>query len=374
VTLIRHRNVGALTLAGSCSELCTLFSWFWIDPNRSGMARYVQHLAVDRSPTEGRATARRRGDNVIHMPVTMLNQPNVKIGFIGLGLMGSRLARRLHAAGWNVRAWNRSPQPESGAGKEGIAIAPSVASLAADSDAILSSLANDAAVRSVYLGTGGVFSAAKPGTIVLEMSTISPELSRNLHQEATTRGVNFLDVSISGSTPAVDAGTITLLAGGDKETFEQCVPIFESIARQWFLIGPGSSGVQMKLVVNLLLGLDMQAIAEAVSLGEHLQIDRNVLLDVLSKTAVVAPAMAGKFRKIKDSDYSPEFPLRLMSKDMDLVMDAARASGADLPAASVAQSVLASNVVASGNLDLAAITPFVIGRGTKDEATAHTSA
>jgi 3-hydroxyisobutyrate dehydrogenase-like beta-hydroxyacid dehydrogenase len=308
------------------------------------------------------------------MPVTMLNQPNVKIGFIGLGLMGSRLARRLHAAGWNVRAWNRSPQPESGAGKEGIAIAPSVASLAADSDAILSSLANDAAVRSVYLGTGGVFSAAKPGTIVLEMSTISPELSRNLHQEATTRGVNFLDVSISGSTPAVDAGTITLLAGGDKETFEQCVPIFESIARQWFLIGPGSSGVQMKLVVNLLLGLDMQAIAEAVSLGEHLQIDRNVLLDVLSKTAVVAPAMAGKFRKIKDSDYSPEFPLRLMSKDMDLVMDAARASGADLPAASVAQSVLASNVVASGNLDLAAITPFVIGRGTKDEATAHTSA
>ncbi len=86
----------------------------------------------------------------------------------------------------------------------------------------------------------------------------------------------------------------------------------------------------MKLVVNLLLGLDMQAIAEAVSLGEHLQIDRNVLLDVLSKTAVVAPAMAGKFRKIKDSDYSPEFPLRLMSKDMDLVMDAAKAAGADL--------------------------------------------
>src|ERR1017187_5109806 len=87
----------------------------------------------------------------------------------------------------------------------------------------------------------------------------------------------------------------------------------------------------MKLVVNLLLGIDMQAIAEAVSLGEHLEIDRNVLLDVLSKTAVIAPAMAGKIRKIKDRDYSPEFPLRLMSKDMDLVMDAARMSGADLP-------------------------------------------
>jgi 3-hydroxyisobutyrate dehydrogenase-like beta-hydroxyacid dehydrogenase len=317
----------------------------------------------------GETTAGRRGDNVIHMPAIKLDQLAAKVGFIGLGLMGSRLARRLHRAGWNVRAWNRSPQPAAEISKEGIASAPSVSELVTDSDVILSSLANDAAVRSVYFDNGGVFSAAKPGTVILEMSTISPELSRNLHQEARTRRVSFLDVAISGSTPAVDAGTITLLAGGDKETFEQCVPIFESIARQWFLIGPGSSGVQMKLVVNLLLGLDMQAIAEAVSLGEHLQIDRNVLLDVLSKTAVVAPAMAGKFRKIKDGDYSPEFPLRLMSKDMDLVMDAARASGADLPAASVAQSVLASVVYSSGNLDLAAITPYVIGRETEDEDT-----
>jgi 3-hydroxyisobutyrate dehydrogenase-like beta-hydroxyacid dehydrogenase len=301
------------------------------------------------------------------MPAAKLNKINSRVGFIGLGLMGSRLARRLHSDGWKIQAWNRSPHPAKEIQNEGIAIAASVAELASGSNVILSSLANDSAVRSVYFDKGGVFSAAGPGTVILEMSTISPELSRRLHQEARTRGVNFLDVAISGSTPAVDAGTITLLAGGDKETFEECIPIFESIARQWFLIGPGSSGVQMKLVVNLLLGIDMQAIAEAVSLGEHLQINRNVLLDVLSKTAVVAPAMAGKFRKIKDGDYSPEFPLRLMSKDMDLVMDAARASGADLPAASVAQSVLASNVSTSGDLDLAAITPIVIGQGPRAE-------
>jgi 3-hydroxyisobutyrate dehydrogenase len=303
------------------------------------------------------------------MPITKLNKLSARLGFIGLGLMGSRLARRLHTAGWHIQAWNRSPQPAAAIRKEGIAIAASVADLVADSDVILSSLANDAAVRSVYFDKGGVFSAAEPGTVILEMSTISPDLSRELHQEARTRDVKLLDVAISGSTPAVDAGTITLLAGGDKETFEQCVPIYESIARQWFLIGPGSSGIRMKLVVNLLLGLDMQAIAEAVSLGEHLQIDRNVLLDVLSKTAVVAPAIAGKIRKIRDSDYSPEFPLRLMSKDMDLVIDAARKSGAHLPAASVAQSVLASNVLASGDLDLAAITPFVVGQGMTAEAT-----
>jgi 3-hydroxyisobutyrate dehydrogenase-like beta-hydroxyacid dehydrogenase len=303
------------------------------------------------------------------MPVRKLNQLNTRVGFIGLGLMGSRLVRRLDSFGWRIRAWNRSPRPADEINKWGIAIAPSIADLAADSDVIVSSLANDAAVRSVYLDNGGVFSSAEQGTVILEMSTISPELSRDLHREARTKGVSFLDVAISGSTPAVDAGTVTLLGGGDPDTFEQCVPIFESIARQWFLIGPGSSGVQMKLVVNLLLGLDMQAIAEAVSLGEHLQIDRNVLLDVLSKTAVIAPAMAGKIRKIRDNDYSPEFPLRLMCKDMNLVMDAAGKSGADLPAASVAQSVLASNVVASGDLDLSAIAPLIIARGTRREVT-----
>jgi 3-hydroxyisobutyrate dehydrogenase len=296
------------------------------------------------------------------MPVTKLSPLNARIGFIGLGLMGSRLVRRLDSFGWQIRAWNRSPQPAETINKWGIPTASSVADLVADSDVILSSLANDAAVRSVYLDGGGVFSSVRPGTVILEMSTISPGLSRDLHREARTRSVNFLDVAVSGSTPAVEAGTVTLLGGGDPNAFERCVPLFESIARQWFLIGPGSSGVQMKLVVNLLLGLDMQAIAEAVSLGEHLQIDRTVLLDVLSKTAVIAPAMAGKIRKIKDNDYSPEFPLRLMSKDMNLVMDAAEKSGADLPAASVTQSVLSSIVSTSGNLDLAAITPSVVDR------------
>ena len=121
----------------------------------------------------------------------------------------------------------------------------------------------------------------------------------------------------------------------------------------------------MKLVVNLLLGVEMQAIAEAVSLGEHLQLNRNVLLDVLSKTAVIPPAFVGKFQKIRNNDYSPEFPLRLMSKDMDLVMETAGSAGANLPAAGVAQSVLASSRSSSGDLDMSAITPFVVDHGTR---------
>jgi 3-hydroxyisobutyrate dehydrogenase-like beta-hydroxyacid dehydrogenase len=279
--------------------------------------------------------------------------------------MGSRLTRRLHSSGWNVQAWNRNPGPARSLAHDGIAISSSVANLVADSDVVLSSLANDAAVHSVFFNDGGVFSSAKPGTIILEMSTISPELSRLLHREASSRDLHLLDVAISGSTPAVEAETVTLLAGGDQNTFEKCTSIYECIAKQWFLIGPGSSGIQMKLVVNLLLGVDMQAIAEAVSLGEHLRIDRNVLLNVLSKTTVIPPAFGGKIQKIKNNDYSPEFPLRLMSKDMDLVMDAAKTSGAELPAARVVQSVLASNLSSNGDQDLSAITPFIINQQIK---------
>jgi 3-hydroxyisobutyrate dehydrogenase len=299
------------------------------------------------------------------MASKVLNQRTSKIGFIGLGLMGSRLTERLHSAGWNVQAWNRSPEPARAISQKGIPVAESLAKLVADSDVVLSCLANDAAVHSVYCDKGGVFFAARPGTIVLEMSTISPQLSHDLHREAAGEGVRLLDLAISGSTPAVEAGKITLLAGGDRDTFEQCTPIYESIAKQWFLLGGGSSGTQMKLVVNLLLGVEMQAIAEAVSLGEHLQLNRDVLLDVLSKTALIAPAFVGKFPKIKNNDYSPEFPLRLMSKDMDLVMETAVAVGANLPAARVAQSVLTANLPSNGDLDLTAITPFVAGQGMR---------
>jgi 3-hydroxyisobutyrate dehydrogenase-like beta-hydroxyacid dehydrogenase len=324
---------------------------------------------MNREPPKRATTSQQRGDNVTTnvtaKPESIINKRTARIGFIGLGLMGSRLTRRLHSSGWNVQAWNRSPDPAKSLARDGVAISSSVSELVADSDVILSSLANDAAVRSVYFDDDGVFSSIKPRNVILEMSTISPELSRLLHQEASARGVDLLDLAISGSTPAVEAGTITLLGGGDKSTFERCTPIYESIAKQWFLIGLGSSGILMKLVVNLLLGVDMQAIAEAVSLGEHLRIDRNVLLDVLSRTTVIPPAFGGKIKKIKNNDYSPEFPLRLMSKDMDLVMDAAKTSGADLPAARAAQSVLASSVSSNGDQDLSAITPFIAGRQTR---------
>jgi 3-hydroxyisobutyrate dehydrogenase len=297
--------------------------------------------------------------------VNTVSKSTVRLGFIGLGLMGSRLTRRLHSSGWNILAWNRSAEPIRAVRQESVAIAQSIASLVADSDVILSCLANDVAVDSVYFDSGGVFSIAAPGTIILEMSTVSPSLSRRLHLQAANQGIRLLDLAISGSTPAVEAGAVTLFAGGDQSTFEECIPIYESIARQWFLVGPAASGILMKLVVNLLLGVEMEALAEAISLGEHLLLDRNVLLDVLSRTTLIPPALAGKIQKIRDRDYSPQFPLRLMSKDMDLVMEAAGTSGAVLPAAAVVQSVLASSLSDNGDLDLAAIAQVVSGHSRR---------
>ena len=119
----------------------------------------------------------------------------------------------------------------------------------------------------------------------------------------------------------------------------------------------------MKLVVNLLLGVGMEAIAESVCLGEHLQIDRDVLLRVLSKTAVVPPALVGKFKKMRNNEYSPEFPLRLMSKDLNLILDAAASSGTQLPVTRAAQRVFASNVTSRGEFDLSSVTPSIDDNG-----------
>ena len=294
------------------------------------------------------------------MSDTQLRKENAKLGFIGLGLMGSRFLMRLQAEGWKIRGWNRSRSAAAVALREqGLAIDETLAGLVHQSDVLLSSLADDKAVRAVYLGNDGVFAHVLPGTTILEMSTISPTLSALLHQEARKHHVSLIDLAVSGSTPAVQAGTVTLFAGGEPEVFSRCVPIFESIAKQWYRMGPATAGIRMKLVVNLLLGLDMEAIAEAVSLSEHLKLDRNLVLDVLPKTAVIAPAMLGKFSKIKSDDYSPQFPLYLMSKDLDLVDDAARESGAELPAASVTKELFEEALAEGGQLDMSAITVHV---------------
>ncbi|HVM32756.1 MAG TPA: NAD(P)-dependent oxidoreductase [bacterium] len=285
-----------------------------------------------------------------------LDKSKTKIGFAGLGLLGGAIAQRLKEQGWQVTTWNRT---QGKAASLGLPESPSLVELAAESDVVMSCLANDEAAKAVYLGPQGLFSKPKSGLVVLEMSTLSPETSLELHAKAQSLGVSMLDLPVLGSTPAVKAGAITLVAGGEKVLFDTCLPIYESLAKQWFLMGPAGSGARMKLVVNLMLGVGMEALAEALALGKGLGLDFETLLSVLSKTAVIAPAFAGKFEKIQKGDYSPQFPLRLMDKDLGLVLKAAGAKGLSLPAAQAAYGVTQEVKREKGDSDLSVIAPFV---------------
>jgi 3-hydroxyisobutyrate dehydrogenase-like beta-hydroxyacid dehydrogenase len=269
------------------------------------------------------------------------------LGFIGLGYMGSRLAKRLLEQGHRLRVFNRNRSKTAGLVRSGAIAFDTVAELASDCNVILSCLADDQAVADVYEGAAGALAHAKPGATVIEMSTVSPETSRRLHRLGKERGIHVLDVPISGSTLAAEHGNLTLFAGGESSLFEECKPIFAAVAKQSFYLGPAGSGATMKLVVNALLGVGMQAIAEAAAFGQKAGIDRNKLLAVLSKTAVAAPAHAYKLEQAENNDYSPQFPIRHMNKDFRLIVDGAARLQVPMPATAAAFQI---NLVESAHV------------------------
>src|ERR1700737_546869 len=248
------------------------------------MANYSQHATGERTLSGETITVRNR------------------LGFIGLGYLGSRIARRLVAAGFPMVVYDLDDTKAVRVAELGADVAWNPGRLAREVDVVLSCLPDEPAVEAVYLGNGNVLSSARPGTRIIEMSTISPETSRRLHRSARQFDLSALDVAVSGSTSTAEAGALTLFGGGERQLFESAEPIFSAIAKQWFYMGPSGSGVAMKLVVNALLGVGMQAIAEAVALGARLHLPRHLLFNALAKTAVVAPAHAGKLATAKDDD------------------------------------------------------------------------
>jgi 3-hydroxyisobutyrate dehydrogenase-like beta-hydroxyacid dehydrogenase len=265
-----------------------------------------------------------------------LTNENTELGFIGIGNMGSRMARRLLDHGYQLVAYNRSREAAEALVKYGATVAESIAELASKADVILSSLTNDDAVKSVYADPGGVFAHVRRGSAVIEMSTVLPATSRQLYELSREAGVKFLDSPVSGSTPSAEAGTLTVFCGGDEELFQAAQPIFSAIAGQSFYLGDNGSGTAMKLVANTLLGVGMQAIAESVALGQKEGLDRHRLLEVLSHTAVIPPAHFGKLSRADVGDYSAQFAIRLMNKDFGLVLETAAAAKVPMPATAAA--------------------------------------
>jgi 3-hydroxyisobutyrate dehydrogenase len=265
-----------------------------------------------------------------------ITQENVRLGFVGIGYMGRPIARRLLESGFKLTAYDRNRAKAAELIAYGGKVAESVSELSPICDVVLSCLPSDEAVLDIYRGPDGVFAHAPGGSLAIDLSTVYPETSQQLARLGLERGLQVLDVTISGSTPAAENGLLTLFGGGDRKYFDAAESIFRVIAKKYFYLGQSGSGATMKLVVNTLLGIGMQAIAEAVALGEKAGLDRNRLLNVLSQTAVVAPAHAGKLERAMKSDYSPQFPIRLMNKDFGLIFDLANAVGARMPAAGAA--------------------------------------
>ena len=287
--------------------------------------------------------------------MTPITQENDRLGFVGIGYMGRPIARRLLESGFKLTAYDRNGVKAEELVPYGGNVAQSVAELSSSCEVVLSCLPNDEAVLDIYRGPDGVFANAHRGLKVIDLSTVYPETSQQLSRRGLERGVEVLDLTMSGSIPAAENGLLTLFGGGNKEHFDAAESIFRVIAKKYFYLGPSGSGATMKLVVNTLLGIGMQAIAEAVALGEKAGLDRNRLLDVLSQTAVVAPAHVGKLQRAMKSDYSPQFPIRLMNKDFRLIFNLAVAVGARMPAAEVAFEINARQLDEGAEQDFSAV-------------------
>jgi 3-hydroxyisobutyrate dehydrogenase-like beta-hydroxyacid dehydrogenase len=298
-----------------------------------------------------KAQLKGKGD-VIMRPIT---QENSRVGFVGIGYMGRPIARRLLESGFKLTAYDREHSKAEKLIQYGGTVAQSVAELSSSCNVVLSCLPSDEAVLDTYKAPDGVFAHAHRGSVVIDMSTVHPLTSEELSRLGSQRGLEVLDVTISGSTPTAENGLLTLFGGGNKERFDTAESIFRVIAKKYFYVGPNGSGATMKLVVNTLLGIGMQAIAEAVALGEKAGLDRNRMLDVLSQTAVVAPAHVGKLQRAMSRDYSPQFPIRLMNKDFGLILELASTVGARMPAAGAAFEINARQSDEGAEQDFSAV-------------------
>jgi 3-hydroxyisobutyrate dehydrogenase-like beta-hydroxyacid dehydrogenase len=287
--------------------------------------------------------------------MSSITPDDCKLGFIGVGSMGRPIARRLLQFGYKLMAYNRDRRKAETMVGDGASVAKTITELAFHADVILSCVANDEAVRSVYFGPKGVFATVHQDSVIIEMSTVHPDISRELYKRGSELNVHVLDVPISGSTPAAEQGTLTLFGGGDEEMFHAAEPVFRAIARQYFYLGPSGSGTTMKLVVNSLLGVGMQAIAEAVALGQKAGLNRDRLFDVLSHTAVIAPAYVGKLTRAASNDYSPQFATKLMNKDFRLILKTAAELCVPMPATAAAFQINTAEAAESSQEDFSAV-------------------
>lgn len=280
------------------------------------------------------------------------------VAVIGTGRMGAAMAVRLAGAGHDVSLYNRTREraAEAAAGGGGT-VAVTAAAAAAAAEVVLVSLADDAAVRAVYEGDDGIAAGLRPGTVVLEMSTIAPDTARSLEPLVSGRGATLLDAPVSGSVVVVQRGELTVLAGGDEAALDRARPALDSFARQVFHLGPLGTGATAKLAVNSIVHALNQAVSEALVLAEQAGVDRAKAYEVFANSAAAAPYVHYKQAAFLHPDSTPvAFSLSLVAKDLDLIASLAESVGARMDLSATVRASVADAVRAGlGSQDLSAL-------------------
>lgn len=283
------------------------------------------------------------------------------LGFIGLGRMGTPMARRLLQAGHRLTVHNRTRSKAEALVAEGAQWADSPRAVAQAGEVVFMMLADSQASEAVLTGPEGVLAGAREGLIVVDMSTIAPAVSRRLAEQAARQGVTMLDAPVSGSVGPATEGTLTIFVGGPREAFEAVRDLLGILGRDIHYVGENGMGCAVKLAVNLILGVSIQALGEAFALGARAGIPPARLWEILSDLAVISPSLRNKGGKIVQGDFAPSFALRLMEKDLGLIVEFGRQVGASTPLAAVAQQTfLAAREHGWAEADYSAIAAWLL--------------
>ena len=284
-------------------------------------------------------------------------KPN--IGFIGMGHMGSHMAQRLLDAGYQLTVYDRTREKAQEEGQRGARMAQTPKDLAANCQVVMVCVTDDEAQHDVMFGPEGALTGVHAGSMIIDLSTVSPDASRRLYQAAKEQGVPMIDAAVSGSVPQVDQGSLVIFVGGEQKTYEQCKPILDVLGKNSFSMGASGMGTTMKLVVNTLLGLGMQALAEAIALGEKAGLEKGLLLDVLGQTAVLTPGQKSKLENVRREEYPTNFALSLMHKDFSLVLSQAYDVSVSMPATAAAQHMYTAAMAKGMDEDFSIMIQFM---------------
>ena len=269
------------------------------------------------------------------------SSPTERIGFLGLGIMGSRMAANVARAGYELSVWTHTPgKAEAWAAEHDARAFASPAEVAGQSDIVISMVVDGAQVASILLGEGGAIEAARPGLLCVDMSTIAPPDTRRIGAALGERGAALLDAPVTGSAPRAEEGSLTIMAGGERADFERARPVLEVLGRVIVHVGELGQGEMLKLINNALGAANAAAAAEALVLASTTGVDLDALVEVVGAGSGGSVQMTLKSGAMREHDFTTLFKTAHMLKDVRLCLEEAQAAGVPFPAAAHARDLL----------------------------------